>query len=228
MAKTAVLTGYTSGIGQAITTRLKAEGWRVLGVARHLPMDAEGYEADLSNLESVEPLATRLGEDAGTIDAFIHCAGVWHDEDKVLAGLRINEFSTMQIVKTINVGLTSAIILSARLAQFMSDGGSMIVISGAFADGGANWLPYYTSKRALEDFVVALGQETHHFRVYGVSPSDTATDSYKKYFSANVTEAQSPAAVAKVCHDLISNTLGADTGSIVAVKNGQISHGYHS
>lgn len=227
MAKTAVITGITSGIGQALKTRLEADQWKVLGIARHLSADQNGYEADLSLLDSVEPLASRIAADCGTIDAFIHVAGVWHDGNRALSGMKLHEFTTHQIISTMNVGLTSAMILSARLLPAMQQDGTMLYISGLFQDGGADWLPYYTSKRGLEDFIQGLGIDETGVRVYGVSPDDTATDSYKRFYPNSLANAQPPLSVAKICVDLINKTLPADSGTIVEVKNGQPGMGYH-
>lgn len=226
--KTAVITGISSGIGQALKTRLEAEQWRMLGVSRHLPVEQEGYEADLSLIQSVEPLAVRIAEDCQEgIDAFIHVAGVWHDKNEVLAGKKLSEFTAEQILLTMNVGLISAMIIAARLMPVMKDGGVMMFISGTFQDGGANWLPYYTSKRSLEDFLVGLAKDEPRIRVYGVSPSATATDSYKRFYPDDSASAQSPLSVAKVCQDLISGALPADSGTIVEVREGKPGMGYH-
>jgi NAD(P)-dependent dehydrogenase (short-subunit alcohol dehydrogenase family) len=226
MTKTAVVTGLSSGIGQAIKKTLEEAGWRVVGVSRHIPLDQEGYEADLSLLESVEPVATRIGEECGPIDAFFHVAGVWHDESGILAGKKLHEFTTRQITSTMNVGLTSAMVFSARIVPFMAEGGVMVYVSGTFQDGGANWLPYYTSKRALEDFVQGFAEDEPRVRVYGVSPSDTATESYKTYYP-NSDNAQPPSAVAKTCYDLINGSLPASSGTIVEVRDGKPGMGYH-
>jgi NAD(P)-dependent dehydrogenase (short-subunit alcohol dehydrogenase family) len=126
-----------------------------------------------------------------------------------------------------NVGLTSAMILAARLKEFMSPGATMMFVSASMQDGGANWLPYYTSKRALEDFVKGLAQDETDIRVYGVSPSNTATDAYKKFYPSDAATAQAPTSVAKVVVDLIENKLTDASGTIVEVRDGQISMGYH-
>jgi 3-oxoacyl-[acyl-carrier protein] reductase len=227
MSKTALVTGVSSGIGQAIKQTLELAGWKVVGISRHLPLGEIGYESDLSQLEFVEPVSTRAGEEHGPLDAFIHVAGVWHDADAVLAGKKLHEFSTNEIVKTMNVGITSAMVMSARLLPFMNPNAAMIYISGAFEDGGANWLPYYTSKRALEDFVVGLASDEEAVRVYGVSPGSTATDSLKKFYPKSYATAQPAAKVASTCLDLIDNKLSASSGMIVEVKDGAIGLGYH-
>ena len=107
MSKTALITGISSGIGQAIKQKLEQSGWKVVGISRHLPLQSIGYEADLSQLEFVEPVSTRAGEEHGPFDAFIHVAGVWHDENAVLAGKKLHEFSTKEISNTIKLTLLS-------------------------------------------------------------------------------------------------------------------------
>jgi NAD(P)-dependent dehydrogenase (short-subunit alcohol dehydrogenase family) len=226
--RVACVTGVTSGIGRALKNRLEQEGWKVVGFARHLPLDEVGYEVDLARLDSVEPVATRAGEEHGPIDAFIHVAGVWHDEDHVLAGKHIEEFTTDEILKTMSVGLSSAMIMTARLLPFISESGTLLYISGSFTDGGANWLPYYTSKRGLEDFVTGLAGEQSSKKVYAVSPSDTASDAFRKYYPEKAETAQSPDAVAAVCLELISDRSTAANGSVVQVRAGQQSPGFHS
>ena len=41
----------------------------------------------------------------------------------------------------------------------MGRGNSIINLSGTFESGGKGWLPYYVSKRALEDLTVGLSDE---------------------------------------------------------------------
>jgi NAD(P)-dependent dehydrogenase (short-subunit alcohol dehydrogenase family) len=139
MAKRVLVTGVTSGIGSAIKTLFESAGWEVVGLARHLPLDQEGFEVDLAKLEGVEPTALRASVEKGPFDAFIHVAGVWHDEEESFIGKRLHEFEWQQIAATMNVGLTSAMIISATLLETMPNAASMIFISGKFQDGGANY-----------------------------------------------------------------------------------------
>ena len=227
MAKRLLVTGVTSGIGSAIKTLFEAAGWEVVGLARHLPLDQNGFEVDLAHLDGVQPTALRASVEKGPFDAFIHVAGVWHDDNESFAGKRLHEFEWQQIAATMNVGLTSAMIISATLLETMPNNGSMIFISGKFQDGGANWLPYYTSKRALEDFVVGLAADESRVRVWGVSPDDTASDAYKRFYPDAAQHAQPPESVARTCLDLVEGRLSADSGTIVEVSDGKAGAGYH-
>jgi NAD(P)-dependent dehydrogenase (short-subunit alcohol dehydrogenase family) len=227
MAKRVLVTGVTSGIGSAIKTLFESAGWEVVGLARHLPLDQEGFEVDLAKLEGVEPTALRASVEKGPFDAFIHVAGVWHDAEESFIGKRLHEFEWQQIAATMNVGLTSAMIISATLLETMPNAASMIFISGKFQDGGANWLPYYTSKRALEDFVVGLAADESHINVWGVSPDDTASEAYKRFYPDAAQHAQPPESVARTCLDLVDGRLSADSGTIVEVSGGKAGAGYH-
>lgn len=225
--KVAVMTGVSSGIGQVLRQRLIDQGWRVLGISRHLPQDIEGFEADLGFLSDVEPLCERILGSAPKIDAFFHLAGVWHDEKESLVGKKLSEFSANQIMMTMNVGVTSAMIMAARMAHAMPDGGQAVFLSGTFQDGGANWVPYYTSKRALEDFLVGFAADETRLMIVGVSPARMASSATHTYASQEAVYAQSPESVADICLDILAGKLGVSSGTVVEVRDGKPGMGYH-
>ncbi len=72
--KHAIVTGGTRGIGGAITTRLRAEGWHVIPAARRPPVapDRDFVACDVTDPAQVAALF------AGTerLDALINCAGI--------------------------------------------------------------------------------------------------------------------------------------------------------
>ena len=79
MSETAVVTGATGGIGQAVVGTLAANGYRVYAIGRAQDKlaavqsaDVVACTADLSRLESLpDPLA-----DLDHVHALVHCAGV--------------------------------------------------------------------------------------------------------------------------------------------------------
>jgi NAD(P)-dependent dehydrogenase (short-subunit alcohol dehydrogenase family) len=214
----AIVTGANSGIGQAIVALLKSKDWEVTELIH--------ADLDLSDLEAVESFTRNLNQD---IDALIHVAGVWHDKNKVLADKSLEQFSAQEITTTMNVGVTSFMLLSAGLLPKISKKGTVVAITGTFSEGGAGWLPYYTSKRALEDFITGLAQDYPDGpKVFGVSPADTATVAYKKFYPEYASEAQTPDVVAKVCEELITAQPHFKSGDIIVVRDGKTSQGYHS
>lgn len=87
MTSTAVVTGGSRGIGQAVAARLAREGFRVVIVARDpvrgeaaraaLPGDAVLVTADLAETASVRAAAAALLEACPRIDVLVHNAGIW-------------------------------------------------------------------------------------------------------------------------------------------------------
>ena len=101
-------------------------------------------------------------------------------------------------------------------------------LSGTFENGGKGWIPYFVSKRAIEDFTVGLADELRDksIRVNGVSPSDTATESYKKYFPEYIEDSLDPKEVAKLISKIYFES--KETGKIWVIKKGQeVFEGFH-
>ncbi len=215
------MTGASSGIGRAIEKRLRAEGWEVIGLTRS--------EMDLANLEQVAAGAAKLSKELMQIDAFIYVAGMWHDDEKPLANLDLEDFSPEQIADTMNVGVTSFMILAASLMPKLTKHGMVVGISGTFEDDGASgWLPYYTSKHALEDFLVGLAQDYPNGPyVFGISPSDTATLMYRKFYPQYAATGQPPEVIAELVAQLAGKALPYKTGDIVEIRGGKHRVGYH-
>jgi uncharacterized protein len=81
--KTAVVTGTSSGIGEALARRLAGDGWRLLLVARRADrLDALASEigalyeaADLTKAEDVERVAKRAESEFDRLDLLVNNAG---------------------------------------------------------------------------------------------------------------------------------------------------------
>jgi len=93
MTRRAVVTGASSGIGEAAARALRARGWDVVGVARRAErlaaLEAEtgivAHAADLTDADAVAALAARL-EQTGGVDALVHVAGGARGTDRVEDG----------------------------------------------------------------------------------------------------------------------------------------------
>jgi NAD(P)-dependent dehydrogenase (short-subunit alcohol dehydrogenase family) len=106
----------------------------------------------------------------------------------------------------------------------------IVNLSGTFENGGKGWLPYYASKRALEDLTIGLAQELEErsIQVNAVSPSDTATESYSKYFPQYMDEAISPEKIAEKIVELCQEE-NIITGKVIVMKSGtEPFEGFHS
>lgn len=236
--KNAIVTGATSDIGAAIIRLLLQANYNVVAIGRNdqaladlesLSPNITALKTDLSHTESVLGAIAYLRNKMDKVDTIIHCAGVWHDEKKPLANTPLQDFSNNEILDTISVGLTSFIlIVRAVIPKMVAGSSSIIAISGTFENGGKGWIPYFVSKRGLEDFMIALSDELKDtgITVNTVSPSDTATKAYQKFFPEYIDESIDPSEIAKKVQDLLSTK---ETGKTYVVKLGeQIKEKFHA
>ncbi len=236
MAKTkfAVVTGASTGIGRAIAVKFGRAGFVTALVARRLENlkktkslvekaggQAEIFVTDLSNLKSVNKLISKIKKKTKWIDLVVNVAGVWHGENEAYAGKDYETFSQRIILDTFTVGLTAPALLAQAFARMIPKGGSIINISGTFESGAKGWLPYYVSKRAIEDLTVGLAEELkdHGIKVNCISPSDVATEEYKKYFPDYAKNALSPEEIANYALQLCSEKT-KETGIIYVMRKG--------
>jgi len=233
--KTAIITGASTGIGKAIAQKLAKTGFRVLLIARSSgklkqivkEIESEGgqaeyYKVDLSNEQDIKGFLKEVENNikAGNysqIDALLNIAGVWHDKKQVFAGTDFEKFDDNVIKNTYAVGFTAPTLLAHGLIPFMKKACHIINISGTFENGAKGWLPYYASKKGLEELTYGLGEELKHkgICVNGISPSDTATEEYSKWFPDCIEDAIDPKEIAKLVVDIISSN---KTGTIQVIK----------
>ena len=161
-ARTAIVTGASSGIGKAICERLLEQQWRVVGLAR----DFSKFDCDHANFTPVSldlsrlvDLPPRLDELAGLyhgIDAVVCCAG------KGRFG-HLEQFSYAQIRELLDLNFTSqAFVVRAFLPGMKQSGRGDIIIMGSEAAlrGSRKGSLYCASKFALRGFAQALREET--------------------------------------------------------------------
>lgn len=231
--KFAVVTGASTGIGQAIAVELARNNIFVALVARTVEGlektkkiiagsgdEVEIFPTDLSNLESINKLILKIKSVTNQIDILVNIAGIWHGKDEVYAGKDIEDFSQEIILDTLTVGLVAPTLLSHNFIPLMKPGSNIINISGTFELGAKGWLPYYVSKRAIEDLTAGLSQELKDkgILVNCISPSDTATESYKKYYPQFVADSIAPEEIAKFTTKLCLDS--KETGKVFVMKKG--------
>ena len=158
MARTYVVTGSASGIGQATRDRLEAQGHRVVGVDRH---DAE-VVADLATPDGRVALVDEVAEHTdGAVDAVVACAGV--SEPGPLT-VRVNYFGAVATLDGLRPllarGTDPHAVVIASCASILPCDERLLdaclvgdeAEAAALADA-AGLLVYPTSKRALARWV---------------------------------------------------------------------------
>ncbi|MGF6832504.1 NAD(P)-dependent dehydrogenase (short-subunit alcohol dehydrogenase family) [Paenarthrobacter sp. TE4293] len=114
--RAAIVTGATSGIGEATTRALHAEGYRVLltgrsqsrgeALARELGSGAHFYPEDLTESDAATRVAEAALAFAGRLDVLVNNAGIDHTGDiltapmeEIRAVFETNTFGTMAMLQ---------------------------------------------------------------------------------------------------------------------------------
>lgn len=241
--KYAVVTGASSGVGGAISLELAKSGYFVALVGRNqeklaevsaqikaLKGESQIFPGNLNTTEGVDQLVSQLKQNTRVVNVLVNAAAIWHGENEVFAGRDFATFPESVVVDTMMVGLVSPMLLVHGLLSLMPAKSKVINITGTFESGGKGWLPYFVSKRGLEDFTLGLSQELadKDIRVNAISPSDVATPAYEKYFPQYYDDGIDPAEIAKFAVSLCASD-SKITGKVFVMKKGQpVSELFHA
>ncbi len=166
-----VVTGGTKGIGLAIATRLAADGYRVVAVARSLSPEfsaqqrifADGnsgqlaFEAcDLSDLDAIPALVSSISKQFGPWYGLVNNAGL--GTAGMLATMPV---AAMEQLLRLNVAAPMMLTKCAVRRMMAKGGGGRIVnMSSIVASTGFNGLSAYAAtKAALQGFTRSLARE---------------------------------------------------------------------
>jgi 3-oxoacyl-[acyl-carrier protein] reductase len=138
----AVVSGAASGIGQAIASRLLADGWRVVGLDKaHAEQSSAYFRAEAVDLTDFNRLKTVLDELDG-ITAVVHAAGFMRTAP--LGALNPEDGAAMW-----RLHVEAASFIANSLLPRMTDGGRMVLIGSRVASGAAGRSQYAAVKAAL-------------------------------------------------------------------------------
>ena len=184
--KTALVTGASRGLGQAIAIALAAAGAKVLcassqpnGCQETLAHIAEAngqaleLTADLSNEAAVTALADKALA-LGPVDILVNCGGT-------IFRAPAHQFPMQEWHKVIAVNLDAAFLLSQKLGAKMIERkqGKIINIASMLSYSGGITVPAYTaSKHAIAGVTKALANEwaQHNIQVNAIAPGYFRTD----------------------------------------------------
>ncbi|MFC5860817.1 SDR family oxidoreductase [Acidicapsa dinghuensis] len=186
MAKTAIVTGASRGIGRAIAKRLAADGFavvinyagnskaaqEVVDEIRHADGEAVALQADIANPEQVAQLFDKTIATYGHVDVVVNNAGIM--ENSPIAKGDIASFD-----RVIATNLRGNFIVFSEAAKRIAEGGRIIGFSSSVL--GLN-LPsygaYIASKAGVEGLVRVLANEMRGRKVTvnAVAPGPVATE----------------------------------------------------
>ncbi len=188
MTRRAVVTGASSGIGEATARLLRRRGWEVVGVARRAERLAEleaetgivGYAADLTREEDVAGLAEFL-DGSGPVHALVHVAGGARGADLVEEG-RAEDWRWMFEVNVLSAQLLVASLLPLLRRAAAADGhaDTLFVTSTAAQIAYAGGAGYNAAKAGEAMLVGALRLELNGepIRVTQVAPGMVRTEEF--------------------------------------------------
>ena len=169
-ARTALVTGASSGIGSAIVDRLVADGWDVIGVSRSLVQGRSdrfrSLQVDLSDLAALRRVLSPINE----LQAIVHAAGFMHTAR--LGALNESDGAAMWAVH-----VSAAEALVNQLADRISAGGRIVLIGSRAAGGAPGRSQYAATKAALVGMARSWAAElvTRQITVNIVAPAATDT-----------------------------------------------------
>ncbi|MGP1123495.1 oxidoreductase [Serratia sp. CY47444] len=183
-AKTILITGVSSGFGQALAREALAVGHRIVGTVRNSEalqafgaLDTQrafGYLLDVTDVERIDEVVGEIESAVGPIDVLVNNAGYGHEgilEESPLAELRrqfdVNVFGAVAMIKAVLPGMRQR--RRGHIINITSMG-SFITLPG---------ISYYCgSKFALEGISETLSKELAPFNLHvtAVAPGSFRTD----------------------------------------------------
>ncbi|MGN6057289.1 MAG: SDR family oxidoreductase [Sphingomicrobium sp.] len=174
---TVLITGANRGIGLEFARQYSSDGWDVIATARHSSseFDALGVRVESLDLADADQVAAFAGRIDGKLDLFMANAGTSHPKN-TLGADNARDWQAMMMVNAI-----APYQLGKALLPRMTDAGKMIAISsgmGSIGDNGGGWVPYRTSKAALNMAWsnLALEAESRGITCVLLSPGWVKTD----------------------------------------------------
>jgi short-subunit dehydrogenase len=205
VAKVALITGASSGIGAGLALALAQAGYDLLltarrteplwALARQLPatVKVHGFSADLANPQGVPALLEQVQARGWPVDLLVNNAGVGQfgpfataDESALLAMLQLNILTPTQLTRSLLPGM-----LARGQGQILQ------VASTAAFFPGPLMASYYASKAYLLRFSLALREELREtpIRVSCLCPGPTRTPFLARAGTGDAPLKENPGAV---------------------------------
>jgi short-subunit dehydrogenase len=189
--RTAIITGASTGIGEATARRFAAEGARVVLVARSADVleaiadsigaaQALAVPADVTDLDALTALLERAQEHFGRIDILVNNAGYYGRG-------RVEENDVDDLIRTVDINLRSAMVLCRLVLPYLRQAGGGAIVNVASLAGRiplAGAAAYCATKFGLRAFSFSLAEELEGsgITVSAISPGPVDTDFFSGGF----------------------------------------------
>jgi len=211
--KTALVTGGSRGLGNALSHGLAAAGWNLIidgrdpatleQARRSLDTTVTAIAGDIADPRHRSALAVAVDE-IGRLDLYVANAGTLGpsplpplasvDEEELAEVYRINVIAPILLFQAVRPALEAA------------EGIVMAITSDAAHGDWPGWGAYGSSKAALEQAVNVLGSEHPQLRVYSVDPGDMRTNMHQLAFPGeDISDRPEPTSVVPGILELIAS-----------------------
>ena len=230
--KTAVVTGGASGIGAAISDRLRADGLQVATLDLNAGEEKFSYAADVTDRAAVDAALEGIRAELGPVTVLVNAAGM--DRFKRFTDLTFDDWQ-----KVIDVNLNGTFhCIQAMLPDMLEAGwGRIVNISSSSTHSGQPFMAaYVAAKSAVNGLTKSLALEygPHGITVNAVPPGFIDTpmlrkaeqrgflgDTDKQIEATPVRRIGRPEDIAAACSFFISDDASYITGQILGVNGGR-------
>ena len=204
---TVLITGANRGIGLEFARQYATDGWDVIVTARHssAELDALGVRVEPLDLSDADAVASFPAKLDARLDVFVANAGTNHPMNGDTAE-DARAWAEMMMVNAI-----APYLLGRGLLPRMADGGKMAAISsgmGSIADNSGGWVPYRTSKAALNMAWSSLALEARPRGVTCVALSPGWVQTRMGGSGAEITTEESVSAMRRLIETLTTEQSG--------------------
>lgn len=244
MAKTAIITGASQGIGAALAKRLAEDGYNialncypsendrknaeiVADECRSFGREVKIYEADVSRYDDCEKMVKAVKDDFGSIDGLINNAGI--TKDGLLARMSEEQYDAVIAVNQKSVFNMSKLVLSVMMKQ--KSGRVVNVASVAGLYGNPGQMNYSASKAAIIGMTKTCAKEfgSRGITVNAIAPglietpmTDALSDEQKKNILSAVAMKRfgKVSEISGVVSFLMSEDSSYVTGQVIEISGG--------
>lgn len=240
MSRVALVTGGTRGIGEAICTKLKLEGYTVVANYGGNDQAAEAFtkrtgipamKFDVSDFEATKAAIEQIKRDFGPVEVLVNNAGITRD-----GTMHRMDFEQWNAV--IQTNLSSCFNTCRAVIEDMRERGFGRIVNIGSVNGQAGQygqVNYAAAKSGIHGFTKALAQENaaKGITVNAITPGYVDTDMVRaipadvmEKIIANIPIGRlgKPEEIARSVEFLVSDNAGLITGSTLSVNGGQHMH----
>jgi short-subunit dehydrogenase len=177
----AVVTGTSSGIGEAIASELLDGGWGVVGISRRTPARTHSeyhhITLDLTSTDKLTSAIPSIIKEYGPVSLLVNNAGVGHFAPH-------EELSVANIQELVQCNFLAPLVLTRGLLRSLKETRGNIISIGSFSahESSSFGAAYAATKAGLEHFMRSLFDEVRKsgVKVTTISPDITRTPFYDR------------------------------------------------